>query len=553
MAEEIAFARKASGLVRGLSMLDAFSVGFMNQGLTPGAWVFISLGLSTFMGGNIVIATIISVILAGVSFPLVWGILGGSMPRSGGEYVYNSRVLHPIVGIAQSFGDAMIWLIWVFALAPLVVDPGLMMFFQFLGIDASWLTNTWYERFLFFSLFNAVSFLFVLFGMKIFALSQKIIMFFGLGGAAVIGIVLTVTSRSAFTDKWNAWIDTNAADMPQGVDKASLHYDKFAATVAKVGELGSIPSTWNWHDTIGLLVAASWLYAYAYSISFIAGEVKRPDKSIIWANVFAILVPCAFMLWFGLALYHSVGFQFLGASTQTDPINGSGIEVATLPWGTNFIGLAAIMVGTGVFGKIVAAIMALSYVAFAIWLVTMTYMAFPRIMFAWGMDRMGPKWFTDVNPRWASPVKNIMLGFVLGEALLLWAALRPNAVVNIALTGLQITSVFAVTALAALLFPYMKGVRNIWDSSPYKKWTFLGLPVIVWGAIVNFIYLGILMYGLFPTGWGGLAAGGDWTFEMIYAMVAAWVLGVAWFFFWKWRSRQVGVDVSVTYGELPPD
>ena len=387
-----------------------------------------------------------------------------------------------------------------------------------------------------------------------FAKAQKVIMFFGLGGAVVIGIVLTVTSRAAFTDKWNAWIDVNATDMADGVDKASLHYDKFAGTVATVGEIaGGIPTTWNWRDTIGLLVAASWLYAYAYSISFIAGEVKRPDKSIIWANVFAILVPCTFMLWFGLALYHSVGFQFLSASTQTDAMNGSGVVVATFPWDTSFIGLAAIMVGTGAFAKVIMAIMALSYVAFAIWLVTLSYLAFPRIMFAWGMDRMGPKWFTDINPRYASPVKNILLAFIIGEALLLWAALKPDASVNIALTGLQITSVFFVTALAALLFPYMKGPKSIWDSSPYKKWTLLGVPVIVWGAIVNIIYLGVLMYGLFPTKWGGLGAGGDWTFEMIYMMIAAWVLGIAWFFFWKQKSKSVGVDVSVTYGELPPD
>lgn len=33
MSEKV-FARKASGLVRGLSLLDAFGVGFMNQGLT---------------------------------------------------------------------------------------------------------------------------------------------------------------------------------------------------------------------------------------------------------------------------------------------------------------------------------------------------------------------------------------------------------------------------------------------------------------------------------------------------------------------------------------
>ncbi len=45
MPEQMAFARKASGLVRGLSLVDAFGVGFMNQGLTPSMWVMVSLGL----------------------------------------------------------------------------------------------------------------------------------------------------------------------------------------------------------------------------------------------------------------------------------------------------------------------------------------------------------------------------------------------------------------------------------------------------------------------------------------------------------------------------
>ena len=107
MAEELAFARKASGLVRGLSMTDAFAVGFMNQGLTPEHLGRRSaFGLGVFLGGNLIIAAIISVVLAGIGFPIVWGILGGSMPRSGGEYIYNSRIIHPIFGIAQSFGDA---------------------------------------------------------------------------------------------------------------------------------------------------------------------------------------------------------------------------------------------------------------------------------------------------------------------------------------------------------------------------------------------------------------------------------------------------------------
>ena len=49
MPEQMAFARKASGLVRGLSMMDAFGVGFMNQGLTPSMWVMISLGLGVYL------------------------------------------------------------------------------------------------------------------------------------------------------------------------------------------------------------------------------------------------------------------------------------------------------------------------------------------------------------------------------------------------------------------------------------------------------------------------------------------------------------------------
>src|SRR5512137_1752185 len=133
MSEQMAFARKASGLVRGLSILDAFGVGFMNQGITVSMWVMISMGLSVYTGGNLIIATLLSAFFCGVGFPLVWGILGGSMPRSGGEYIYNSRILHPLIGIAESFGNAFVWLMWIFVLAPWTVDPGLKMLFQFLG------------------------------------------------------------------------------------------------------------------------------------------------------------------------------------------------------------------------------------------------------------------------------------------------------------------------------------------------------------------------------------------------------------------------------------
>ncbi len=545
MSEELAYARKASGLVRGLSMMDAFAVGFMNQGLTPSIWVTISLGLGVFLGGNLIIAAIISAVLAGIGFPLVWGILGGSMPRSGGEYVYNSRIIHPVYGIAQSFGDAAIWLMWLYVLAPLAVDPGLTITFNYLGWTgaSNWLVSATWHTFLIASILNVIGFLFVVFGIKIFARAQKVVMVFGIGGCALIGVVLTFTSRAKFMSKWDA-----------AATASGVHGPTYHAFINQVGTAAGqvMPTHTNWSATLGTMVAMSWLFAYAYSIAFIAGEVKRPDKSIIWANTFAILVPFVFMMWFAIILYHTVGFQFLNASAWNDN-NGPIASMAHMPYGSNFIDLAVYVIGTSAwYTRLAAGIMGFSYVAFTVWWLALSYLAFPRILFAWGMDRMGPKWFTDINPRFASPVKNHILCLVLGQALLiLYYTLLQNTMQNIVLTGMQVTSVFIPTAIAAFWFPYSRRAKGVWDSSPYKKWTFLGLPVIVWGASVDMVYLCILLYYFIVHN----AATATFTGSSIILFVGIWVAGIIWYYAWSaYNKSKSGMDISaVTYGELPPE
>ena len=137
--EQIVFARKASGLVRGLSLFDSMSVGLMNTGITANIWGVITLGLATYLGANLLITCLISMLLAGIGFPLVWGMLAGSMPRSGGDYIYNSRIIHPIVGIAENFGNAFVMIFWIYVLAPWVADPGLVLVAQYM--DWTWLYN----------------------------------------------------------------------------------------------------------------------------------------------------------------------------------------------------------------------------------------------------------------------------------------------------------------------------------------------------------------------------------------------------------------------------
>jgi amino acid transporter len=538
MPEQMAFARKASGLVRGLSFIDAFGVGFMNQGLTPSMWVMISFGLGVYTGGNLIWATLISALLCGVGFSLVWGILGGSMPRSGGEYIYNSRIIHPIVGIAESFGNAFVWIMWIYILAPWTVDPGLVMMFEFLNMPAAaeFCTQP-IALFLIASLVNLIALLFVVFGVKVFARVQKVIMVLGVAGCTVILLVFTFTSHDAFVMAWN-----NLA-----AQFGSIDYEGFltAARAAIADAGGVLPKTWNWFDTLGVMVAGSWLFAYSYCITFIAGEVKRPDKTIILANLSAILVPAAFMVWLAAALYHSVGFEFLSATAWVDNM-GEGLAGYTLPWAPNFVGLAAVINHNG----FVVFMMAMSFIVFNLWWVALSYLAFPRILFAWGMDRMGPKWFADIDYRWASPVKNHILCFILGEIGIAIYAFVMDPMTGLSVTGMEIVSVFGITALAAAIFPFSKKAKHIWESSPYKSWKILGIPVVTIGAVFNLVYLGILFYFFFfmkEMGEQELVKGS----LIMYAII--WGLGIAWYFYWKARNKKVGVDVNMTFGELPPD
>jgi len=536
MSMEKTFARKASGLVRGLSLFDAIGVGVMNCGILPSMWIAVSLALTVFPGGNLLISTLIGIVVAGIGFPLVWGILAGSMPRSGGEYIYNSRILHPIIGIADSFGNAFIWLLWICVLGPYVADPGLTMLFSWFNMPAAaeFCSSTW-GIFLIASLTNILAFLVLAFGVKIYARIQRIVMIVGLAGVIALILLFAFTSHETFVDKWNAL----------AVQYNSLDYDSFLteAQTAMQAEGKTLSSTWNWFDTIGCMVAGSWLFIYGYAIAFIAGEVKRPEKTLIWGNLFATELPGVLFLFLVLGLYKTVGFPFLSATAWVDE-TGAALAGFSLPWSPHFMSLGAVITQN----PFLLGLIAISFIIYSIWFVVLSYLAFPRILFAWGMDRMGPNWFTDINVRTSTPIKNMVLLFVLGEIGLLLYALGPNLFLGLSVTSLEIVTVFGITAVAALLFPYVKRARHIWEASPYKNWVFLKVPAVTWGAIFNLLYLVLLLvFFLLMPGLESLTTGTVITFVIV------WALGIGWYFYWLWKNRRVGIDVTMSYQELPPD
>ncbi len=205
----------------------------MTQGVTPSLWVLITFGLGVYTGGNLILATVISVVLAGIGVPIVWGMLAGSMPRAGGEYIFNSRILHPILAMGESFTTVVVFTLWVTTLSPWVADPGLTTMASLLGWSgvSDFVATSW-GTYLVASLTNLVAFLMVVFGVRWYGLFQKLFMFIGLAGLVVMGVVLLTVSKDSFVANWNSI----------AAQYGSLDYNSFIpAVAASAGQKPSRP------------------------------------------------------------------------------------------------------------------------------------------------------------------------------------------------------------------------------------------------------------------------------------------------------------------------
>ncbi|MGC8985476.1 MAG: amino acid permease, partial [Thermoplasmata archaeon] len=94
------FVRKSSGLVRPVGGWDTFFATFML--VTGGVPIFLISLLYLAPGANWNLAYLL-MFIPSLSLASVYTLFGISMPRSGGDYVFVSRGLHPFVGFVNSF------------------------------------------------------------------------------------------------------------------------------------------------------------------------------------------------------------------------------------------------------------------------------------------------------------------------------------------------------------------------------------------------------------------------------------------------------------------
>src|SRR5262245_47559821 len=97
------FARKSSGLIREFGIFDTFSFNVIGYALGLVLAVTPFFAGALFPGANIYLILIVGTILT-LFNGLTYSLLAAAMPRSGGEYVYNGRVLHPAIGFMSNWG-----------------------------------------------------------------------------------------------------------------------------------------------------------------------------------------------------------------------------------------------------------------------------------------------------------------------------------------------------------------------------------------------------------------------------------------------------------------
>ncbi len=203
------FVRKATGLVRSWSVMDAFVYAFFSVNL-------VTLGLYSFsqmyyFEGGMINALIISAVF--IFFEVVvYAALIAVMPRSGGDYVWQSCILGGAVGfiLAVTGWWFILWL-WVPLYGDMFRHIVLVPLLGILGAKdiALWFAGDPNGAFTASILTLAIVSLFISLGMKTYAKIQKYSFYGGMLGLLIVIVLFLTGSPESF----KAGLESNAVSM----------------------------------------------------------------------------------------------------------------------------------------------------------------------------------------------------------------------------------------------------------------------------------------------------------------------------------------------------
>jgi amino acid transporter len=561
------FVRQSSGLVRNVSVTNAlfFNVAaFVGVGLTLYP-IFYSLagvpiwkhGLSAY-GWAAVIAGLFCVLLS-----LIFASLTSVMPRSGGDYVFSSRILHPFLGWLESWTLVIASILIIAFEVPLVLR-NLQITARIVGIgtggsffeDAnSWFTDSTG------AITGTPGLLASLVVLLVIALvcvlptrsfHRVVTMLAGYGVAcfaAMFVFGLLATSRSDFQANLPKYSGGQTA-----AKIASTGEDTFLAG-ANHSFLTDIFSTSVFPLILSILLFQ--FIGFQYS-AYIAGEVRgNVRRGVLIALVGALTIGVLANSVYVDAFANHLGFNMnvsWGASYW-----GFNENLATPPLGQpNAMPLLATVANDGLWP--LWALISLGGVIFPFLLCPVYINFISRMQLAWSLDRQAPAWFGEVNERLRAPLNAIIATLALTALFLFFQSYKALPTIfattehklNLAGTAwfsiMMAVLTWTLPGINAILVRFRRPdlVRN----APFSK----ALPWIglAWLVFPVWIYIFAVAKPIVDALEGAsaltyLETNGILDAALFYA------LGIIIFFVMRYRARAAGVDEKMLFTELPPD
>ncbi len=540
--EATLFVRKATGLVRSWSVFDAFIYATFSINL-------ITLGLYSFsqmyyLEGALLPTLVISALFI-IFEVVIYASLIAVMPRAGGDYVWQSRILGGGIGfvLAVTGWWFILWL-WV----PLYGDMLRQIFFTpLLGILGARDLALWFSQTspgLFIA--SVVTCLFVTFyiaiGMKAYARIQKFCFWGGMVGLLVVFAFLLLGSPSAF----QAGLEQESAALfgaqPSGLYEATLAAGEEAGAVAPLAGGALLP----------ILLAMPYIVFFNLWPNWGAtlyGEVRGATdfRRNFWGMAWALIITTILGAIFFLLINKTIGWDFYMKANgawwnyrweYTD-------QVPPLPIWPYPALLAVFMTPSRVIQFVVILAMSLWWFG---WSGTV-FLSSTRVIFAAAFDRLLPEKVAEVDARTSTPIYALLLMVVpslIVSALFAWDAF------NFKSLTLCSTLVIAVTYLgstiAAILLPYTK--PDLYNASPIAKYKVAGVPLITVAGIIFGAFLVFLLYEWLIDPLGLYGIGLSNTSSVIY-MGVMYLLALAIYLGFKVYRKRGGIDISKVYQEIP--
>ena len=534
------FVRKSTGLVREASAFDAmvFNAVFSAPVGATLAWgVFFAL--SAFPGADMVTATVISFVI-NVPVLVMMALLASSMPRTGGDYVWVSRILSPPLATVSNFAAAFSAMIgatfWaryfpVFALGPTLVTFGIFFHNQTLidwgnrfQTDHLWI---WLGGMLMVLLMTAI----LIAGTKVTFRWQNTFWIIASAGTFLAFLVLAFGSSSSFQSHFNS--------LSARFGSSGDAYHQVISTVQ--GSIQTHPHPGDMSATLPAVFIVMTFMMWNWWSVYLSGELKSASNrnrhmkimfaALSWDVVFLIIGV--------LLLFKVTSYAFMSA------VNTSPNSAYTIPSGPWYHFLASLTFNVPVLTVLIVG-------SFLFWslpaMVGNTFMPV-RTVFAWAFDRLLPERLANVNERTHSPVPAILTVMALVTAMLTWSVAATTFQTWLALGVLAGVVCVWIVSVAAFVFPSRR--PDLYQASPANL-RLGGVPVLRIVAPLSFLVMTFLVWATLKYPKLAIGTSAHWWYVPVF-MGATAAFGLLVYYVAKFVRRSQGIDIDLVYKELPPE